>query len=132
VSVAAARTFNARAPSDHVAGEQLPGSPRPSRRSGESPPQTPTRRFQTSSGRAAPLRLTNPADTAPTVTRIVARTAVTREGLVLSVTGSDPTQQTPLDALLTTLENCLTDHELHPIRLKIDGRRYVMYPRADA
>jgi hypothetical protein len=37
-----------------------------------------------------------------------------------------------LVAVLRTLEACMTGNDLGPIRLSLDGKRYVMFARAEA
>ena len=43
-----------------------------------------------------------------------------------------PGHDAPLNALLDALEDCLSDYGLGRIRLTVEGRRYVMYPKEQA
>jgi hypothetical protein len=57
---------------------------------------------------------------------------VFRDGRELQVADRDVGGGYQLADVLRALEQCLTGNELGPIRLSLDGKRYVMFARADA
>jgi hypothetical protein len=59
------------------------------------------------------------------------RYVVTRRGTELEVS-YEGLAEPPIDPLLETLEDCLTENDLPPIRLQFNGNRYMMYARSDA
>jgi hypothetical protein len=56
---------------------------------------------------------------------------VTRRGKALEVS-YEGSVEPPLAPLLKALEDCLTENELPPIKLRVGDNRYTMYARADA
>jgi hypothetical protein len=61
------------------------------------------------------------------------RCSVARKGRRLTAGDAEGGLDEPsLSDVLNALEDCLTENRLGPVRISVDGKRYMMYARADA
>ena len=71
------------------------------------------------------------ADAECVVDALPAPYVVARRGKKVEVS-YDGAVEPPIAPVLQALEDCLTANELPPIKLRLNGKRYTMYARADA